>query len=159
MSPADQPLDGRSMTPQPMDIGEVAVQLQRKLCLEEPADAAERKNPQFCAEYIEDIYRYLRELEVRMSHTLNEQTLTSHSRMQETCVRSIRTYVWVRLNPTSLNSHQLQNVHVCMNRPCTEFQCCSCSERGRVWKARSHGATVILERPKKEDINCLPIHS
>ena len=52
------------MTPQPMDIAEVAGELQRKLKLEETADEAERTNPQFCTEYIHDIYHYLRDLEV-----------------------------------------------------------------------------------------------
>ena len=65
MSPADTPdVDERSMTPQPMDIAEVAGQLQRKLKLEETADEADRTNPQFCTEYIHDIYQYLRDLEV-----------------------------------------------------------------------------------------------
>lgn len=65
MSTASPHRDERSMTPpQSMDIAEVAGELQKKLKLEEAADEAERTNPQFCAEYVDDIFHYLRNLEV-----------------------------------------------------------------------------------------------
>ena len=55
----------RSVTPpQPMDASEVAGALQRKLNLEDVADDKEHGNPQFCSEYVQDIYHYLRQLEV-----------------------------------------------------------------------------------------------
>ena len=67
----------RSTTPsQPMDISEVAGALQRKLQLEETTDDKERANPQFCSEYVQDIYQYLRELEVCLLQPRDSHCLT-----------------------------------------------------------------------------------
>ena len=65
MSPkSHRPHDRSATPPQPMDVSEVAGALQRKLNLEDAADDKEQGNPQFCSEYVKDIYHYLRQLEV-----------------------------------------------------------------------------------------------
>ena len=66
MSPKNRHSHERSVTPQPMDVSDVAGALQRKLKLEETVDDKERANPQFCSDYVQDIYHYLGELEVRV---------------------------------------------------------------------------------------------
>ena len=55
----------RTLTPQPMDVTEMAGEIQRKLQLVEDVDEEDKENPLFCAEYVQDIYRYLHKLEVR----------------------------------------------------------------------------------------------
>ena len=55
----------RTLTPQPMDVTEMASEIQRKLQLVEDVDEEDKENPLFCAEYVQDIYRYLHKLEVR----------------------------------------------------------------------------------------------
>ena len=65
MSTKNHHTRGRTVTPQPMDVSEVAGALQRKLQLEETVDDKERANPQFCTEYVQEIYQYLEELEVQ----------------------------------------------------------------------------------------------
>ena len=55
----------RTLTPQPMDVTEMAGEIQRKLQLVEDVDEEDKDNPLFCTEYVQDIYRYLNKLEVR----------------------------------------------------------------------------------------------
>ena len=55
----------RTLTPQSMDVTEMASEIQRKLQLVEDVDEEDKENPLFCAEYVQDIYRYLHKLEVR----------------------------------------------------------------------------------------------
>ena len=50
-------------TPQPMEVKEVACELQRKLHLVEDVDEGDRGNIAFCADYVKDIYQYLQRLE------------------------------------------------------------------------------------------------
>ena len=50
-----------------MDVGQIALALSNKLVIED-IDESDRDNPQLCAEYVKEIYAYMRELEV--SHQL-----------------------------------------------------------------------------------------
>ena len=54
----------RTPTPQPMDLTEIAGELQRKLQLDEDVDREDREDPYACALYVQDIYTYLHQLEV-----------------------------------------------------------------------------------------------
>ena len=54
----------RTPTPQPMDLTEIAGELQRKLQLDEDVDRDDREDPYACALYVQDIYTYLHQLEV-----------------------------------------------------------------------------------------------
>ena len=57
-------------TPQPMEVREVACELQRKLCFVEDVDERDRGNIAFCADYVKDIYQYLQRLEKEVSVSL-----------------------------------------------------------------------------------------
>ena len=57
-------------TPQPMEVREVACELQRKLHLVEDVDEGDRENIVFCADYVKDIYQYLQRLEKEVSVSL-----------------------------------------------------------------------------------------
>ena len=46
-----------------MDVGQIASALNHKLVIED-IDESDRDNPQLCAEYVKEIYAYMRELEV-----------------------------------------------------------------------------------------------
>ena len=46
-----------------MDVGQIASALTHKLVIED-IDESDRDNPQLCAEYVKEIYAYMRELEV-----------------------------------------------------------------------------------------------
>ena len=45
-------------------MGQITSALSNKLVIED-IDESDRDNPQLCAEYVKDIYTYMRELEVR----------------------------------------------------------------------------------------------
>ena len=48
-----------------MDVGQITSALSNKLVIED-IDESDRDNPQLCAEYVKEIYAYMRELEVHM---------------------------------------------------------------------------------------------
>ena len=54
----------RELTPQPMDMGEIATALRRKLVMVDDVDEKDKEKPSFCVDYVKDIYTYLRQLEV-----------------------------------------------------------------------------------------------
>ncbi|CAI8032758.1 G2/mitotic-specific cyclin-B, partial [Geodia barretti] len=47
-----------------MDVGQIALALSNKLVIED-IDESDRDNPQLCAEYVKEIYAYMRELEIK----------------------------------------------------------------------------------------------
>ena len=46
-----------------MEVGHITSALSNKLVIED-IDESEQDNPQLCAEYVKEIYAYMRELEV-----------------------------------------------------------------------------------------------
>ena len=51
-----------------MEVGQITSALSQKLVIED-IDENDQENPQLCAEYVKEIYEYMRELEVRCSST------------------------------------------------------------------------------------------
>ena len=51
-----------------MEVGQITSALSQQLVIED-IDENDQENPQLCAEYVKEIYEYMRELEVRCSST------------------------------------------------------------------------------------------
>ena len=63
---------GRKFTePEEMEVGQVTAALAQQLHIDD-IDTSDADNPQLCAEYVKEIYQYMRELEVSLniSHIL-----------------------------------------------------------------------------------------
>ncbi len=54
----------RTVTPQPIDVTDMAGEIQRRLKLVDGVNTADMEDPYACSLYVEDIYSYLHELEV-----------------------------------------------------------------------------------------------
>ena len=66
---------GRKFTePEEMEVGQVTAALAQQLHIDD-IDSSDADNPQLCAEYVKEIYQYMRELEVSLniSHSLISQ--------------------------------------------------------------------------------------
>lgn len=59
----------RPVTPQPMDMTEIAEEVKSKLHIVEDVDKDDAGDPNFCTEYVQEIYQYLYQLEVRGCHS------------------------------------------------------------------------------------------
>ena len=58
---------GRKFTePEQMEVGQVTTALAQQLHIDD-IDTSDAENPQLCAEYVKEIYEYMRELEVSLN--------------------------------------------------------------------------------------------
>ena len=58
---------GRKFTePEEMEVGQVTTALAQQLHIDD-IDISDAENPQLCAEYVKEIYEYMRELEVSLN--------------------------------------------------------------------------------------------
>jgi len=53
---------GRFAEPEEMEVGQVTTALAKQLHIED-IDSSDAENPQLCAEYVKEIYQYMRDLE------------------------------------------------------------------------------------------------